>query len=292
MRSPLNWGSLSFYSDWNGFSCLEFLAERKQSKNNGSQIIRLHVELGITDTQLSTLFLHVFTSFHYEMSKPRMRGKTGPGCLPFVPPKHTWDPPNKAGSHNLQQPERWAPWQKGRQIVCLPSDKQHWLCSTEMISNMGFCIFWPSAWHPFSCSHLWRALKIQVTHFVEISRKIQAFWTAFLFQGYTGSCNSIHNGLPWLSTEHTGLGQNPAWALWLCYTTVAKAHQLHSKKQTGEGCCCHTRLTLIPQTAWNCDTFQWDVPAVSWFSGSRANCFSCSAILCLSCPFCLPDSVL
>lgn len=201
MRSPLNWGSLSFYSDWNGFSCLEFVAERKQSKNNGSQIIRLHVELGITDTQLSTLFLHVFTSFHYEMSKPRMRGKTGPGCLPFVPPKYTWDPPNKAGSHNLQQPERWAPWQKGRQIVCLPSDKQHWLCSTEMISNMGFCIFWPSAWHPFSCSHLWRALKIQVTHFVEISRKIQAFWTAFLFQGYTGSCNSIHNGLPWLSTE-------------------------------------------------------------------------------------------
>lgn len=61
-----------------------------------------------------------------------------------------------------------------------------------MLSNKGFCIFWPSAWHYFSCSHLWRALKVHVTHFVEISRKILAFWTVFIFQGYTGSCNSIN----------------------------------------------------------------------------------------------------
>lgn len=143
MRSPLNWGSLSFYLDWNGFSCLEFLAERKQSKNNGSQIIKLHVERGLTDTQLSTLFLHTFTSFHYEMKKARVRDRTG-AVLAIWPPKHTWDPPNKGGSpHTLQQPERWAAWQKGRQIVCLPSDKERWLYSTKVVSNIGFCIFWP-----------------------------------------------------------------------------------------------------------------------------------------------------
>lgn len=96
--------------------------------------------------------------------------------------------------------------------------------------------------------------------------------------------------------SHTGPGQNPAWALGLHYTTEVKAHQLHGKQQIGEGCCCYTRLTLIPQTVWNSDTFQWDVPAVSWFSvssgfsGSRANYFIYPAILSLSCPFCLPDS--
>lgn len=52
-----------------------------------------------------------------------------------------------------------------------------------------------------SCSHLWRVLNGQVTHFVEISRKIQMSRPAFPLPGYTGSCNAIHNGLPWLSTE-------------------------------------------------------------------------------------------
>lgn len=56
-------------------------------------------------------------------------------------------------------------------------------------------------WHHISCSHLWRVLNVQVTHFVEISRQIQASWPAFPLSGFTESCNSIHNGLPWLSTE-------------------------------------------------------------------------------------------
>lgn len=170
-------------------------------------------------------------------------------------PKHTWDPPNKAGSHYLPQPERWSPWQKGRQIVGLPSDKQNWLCSTEMISNKCFCIFWPSAWHHFSCFHLWRALKVQVTHFVEISRKIQAFWTAFFFQGYTGSCNSIHNGLLWLSTEshwpRTKLCLSPMTPLYYWGQGTPTSQQAADRR----GMLSHQADSYSP--AW---TKQWHLP--------------------------------
>lgn len=184
------------------------------------------------------------------MSKARMRDGTGAGCLPFGPSKHIWDSPNKGGSHTLQQPERWAPWQKTRQIVCLPSDKEHWLHSSEMVSNMGFCVFWPQrgTTSPARISgeflmSKWRILwrfqdKYRHPGQLSLSQASRKAVTQYIM-----ACLGCQQ-------SHTGPRQSRVWALQLHRATVAKAHQLHSHQQRGQGCYYHPALPLIPQPRW------------------------------------------
>jgi len=47
--------------------------------------MKLHVKLGLTDTQLSTLLLRASTSFHCEMKAARVKDRTG-AVLAIWPP--------------------------------------------------------------------------------------------------------------------------------------------------------------------------------------------------------------
>lgn len=276
------------------FLALNFWQRENNQKNIGSQIIRLCVELGITDTHLSTLFLHMFTLCLLWDEQAQDERQNTARVFTIWPPHHkksTWDPPNKAGSRNLQQPERWAPWQKSRQIVCLPSDKQNWYVPLRWYLIRAFVCFGPKHGTTSPALISGELLKSKWRILWRFQEKYRHSGQLSFFRATQEAVTQCIMACLGCQQSHTGPGQKPAWALWVHYITEAKAHQLHSKQQTGEGCCYHTRLALISQTGWNSDTFQWDVPAVSWFSGSRANYFSCSAVLSMSCPFCLPDKL-
>lgn len=197
--------------------------------------------------------------------------------LPFGPSKHTWDSHKKGGSpHTLQQPERWAAWQKGRQIVCLPLDKEHWLYSTEMVSNMGFCIFWPK--HGTTSPALisgeflmskWRILwrfQEKYRHPGQLSLS-QATWEAAI--QYIMACLG-HQQSHWPRTKCCLSPMAPS-----CYCGWGKPAPQPAAHRTG---------MLFSHWADS------DSPALmtrypSQFSGSRANYFSCPTTLPLSPPF-------
>lgn len=119
-------------------------------------------------------------------------------------------------------------WQKGEQIVCLPSDKEHWLRSTEMVSNVGSCIFWPQ--RGTTCPALisgeflmakWRILW-------RFQEKYRCPGQLSLFQATREAVTQYIMACLGCQQSHTVPGQSPAWPQCLHHTTVAKAHQLHS----------------------------------------------------------------